>query len=68
MTNKQFAPVGWSVMAIYDDFDQCIGKFDYKNQAINYAKDANACWDGVNIMDRPVYSIKQNYPDSAYTN
>ena len=61
-----FFPNGWSVIAIYDDFSKCIASYDYKDQAISCAKDADASWAGVNIMDRPVYSIRQNYPTKVY--
>ena len=64
--HTMFAPVGFSVIAtLPSGFTKCIGLFDYKDQAIDYAKDCDAanCCD---LLDRTVYTVKQNYPASAY--
>ena len=62
-----FAPVGFTVAVTYPNGNQknlCL--FDYKDQAIKYAKDCDAAVSERDIMSRPVYTVKQNYPTSAY--
>ena len=74
MVNRQpnflslmFAPVGFTVVATYPDgFVNNMVVLDYKDQAIDYAKSCDLAYDVVNIMDRPVFTVKQNYPTSAY--
>ena len=62
-----FAPVGFTVAVTYPNGNQknlCL--FDYKNQAIEYAKACDAAVSECFLLDRPVYTVKQNYPTSAY--
>ena len=62
-----FAPVGFSVVVTRPNGEsKTIAVLDYKDQAIKYAKDGDAAVSERCILDRPVYTVKQNYPTSAY--
>ena len=62
-----FAPVGFSVVVTRPNGEsKTIAVLDYKDQAIKYAKDCDAAVSERCILDRPVYTVKRNYPAHAY--
>ena len=63
-----FAPCGFTLVVTYPNGNSDnLFLFDYKDQAIKYAKDCDAAVSERCLLDRPVYTVKQNYPDHAYT-
>ena len=66
-----FAPCGWSVVATYPDGrSKTIAMLDDRQHAIDYAygSDANNFKEDGDLLSQTVYTVKQNYPTSAYTN
>ena len=60
-----YAPCGWSVIATYpDNTSKTIAVLDDRAHAIDYAKGCDSIY--APIMERTVYTVKQNYPSSAY--
>lgn len=61
-----FAPNGFTVIATYSDGSQKgIAVLDDRAHAIDYAKGCDSIY--APILERTVYTVKQNYPTSAYT-
>ena len=61
-----FAPNGFTVVATYPDgTSKGIAVLDSKAHAIDYAKGCDSIY--APILERTVYTVKQNYPTSAYT-
>ena len=62
-----FAPCGFTLVVTYPNGNKDnLFLFDYEDQAIDYAKDCDASWNDHDILDRPVYTVKRNYPAHAY--
>ena len=58
-----FAPNGFTVVANYPDGNtKGIAVLDDRDHALDYAKGCTS------IYNNTVYTVKQNYPDSCYTN
>ena len=61
-----YAPCGFTVVATYPDgTSKGIAVLDSKAHAIDYAKGCDSIY--APILERTVYTVKQNYPTSAYT-
>ena len=61
-----YAPNGFTVIATYPDGSQKgIAVLDDRAHAIDYAKGCDSIY--APILERTVYTVKQNYPTSAYT-
>ena len=64
--SDMFAPCGFTVVATYPDGSQKgIAVLDSKAHAIDYAKGCDSIY--APILERTVYTVRQNYPTSAYT-
>ena len=63
--HTMFAPNGFTVVATYPDgTTKGIAVLDSKKHAIDYAKGCESIY--TPILERTVYTVKQNYPTSAY--
>ena len=66
VASDMFAPCGFTVVATYPDGRQKgIAVLDSKRHAIDYAKGCESIH--APILERTVYTVRQNYPTSAYT-